>query len=79
MFDEAKKLEIFELYRKLIALKRRSDALQMLNDDESDKNFITKAHQLWIENKTQLVEILTQLEKSWSEEGEKSDKLAYFG
>ncbi len=79
IFTEEDKKEIFNLYRALMSLKRKCDALQIMNSDEDDRKFISGSLAEWKKVKPMLVDILSRLEASWKKEAEPSVSLPYFG
>ncbi|MBI3033908.1 hypothetical protein HYY72_02015 [Candidatus Woesearchaeota archaeon] len=79
VFDEAGKARVFGLYRRLMKIRRRSNVLEMLNDDAQDSAFINEAVSAWKGLKAELVSILSQLEESWDSDSEPADRQAYFG
>lgn len=78
-FDEEEKKDVFGLYRKLMSVRRRCDALGVMNDDGSDAAFISETLVFWQKEKKQLVALISKLQESWGKDAEKADRLVYFG
>ncbi len=79
VFNEKEKNRVFEIYRRIMILKRQADKLFIINDEKMDADFINSSLSEWKQIKPQIVDILTELEDSWKKELERSDKLPYFG
>ena len=78
-FDEREKKDVFGLYRRLMSVKRRSEALSVMNDDSSDAAFISETLSFWQKEKKQLVALISKLQESWGKDAEAEDRLVYFG
>ncbi|MBI2133660.1 hypothetical protein HYU11_03180 [Candidatus Woesearchaeota archaeon] len=79
VFTEIEKKSIFDVYRKFMILKRRSDSLFVINSEQADIEFIRSTYSEWENLKPKMMKIISSLEESWSRESEVSDRLAYFG
>ncbi len=79
VFSEDDKKPVFELYSHLMSMKRRADALYILNIDSQDADFIRETNDAWKKIKQDIVNVLKKLQDSWSKEVEVADRLAYFG
>ncbi len=71
--DESSKKKIYDIYSRLMSLTRTSQGLDLECDEEKDALFIKQLHKIWPELKKTLIELMTRLNKCWTEE-EISDK-----
>lgn len=78
-FDEEEKKDIFDLYRRIMSVRRRCDALGVINDEGSDAAFIAETLAFWRKEKQHLIAVISKLQESWGKDAEKADRLVYFG
>ena len=80
MVDDKEKGKLFDLYRKIQALKWENNLLSMKNDEAKSADWIKKTWELWNgELETTLVALCESLSKGWSELKVEKSKKNYFG
>ncbi len=79
VFNEKEKNLVFELFRKIMVIKRQSDKLYIINDEKMDAEFINNTLVEWKKMKPEIIAILSELEDCWRKDSEIADRLAYFG
>ena len=79
VFSEEHKIEIFEMYKKLMRLKRKANFLYVQNDEKADAEFISDCLNEWVQVKPGLSGILKKMEESWKINIESAEKLGYLG
>jgi hypothetical protein len=77
-FDEDKK-SVYDVYGKLMTRLRRSNVLDITQDDRKDADFIKEVYADWPSIKADLLSILTRLERCWVEEEMTDKSVSYFG
>ena len=80
MISEKKRGEMFQLYRKLQALKWENNLLLMKNDDKKSAEWIKKTWDFWNnELEKSLIEVCEKLSKGWDELKFEKTKRNYYG
>jgi len=78
-FDEKKKDELFDIYKKLMFLLRWSTELDLLLDEEKDAEFIKDVTDKWPSLKDKLHKLLTLVKDSWKKENNIKEHVGYMG
>ena len=78
-FTEKEKLEMDLIHRKILALERASNRLDLSSTDKEDAEFINKLTKEWSFIKPKITKILKKAESSWLNEKTKIEKFKYFG
>jgi hypothetical protein len=78
-FDENKKGEFFQTYKRLMAVNRQSITAYAQSTEESEAESIKKAWKEWTGSKEELSKIAQALSKGWEEETDTIEQLNYMG
>lgn len=79
VFDEEEKKQVFNLYKKLMYLKRMCNEASITNNEQLDAEFINKIFSSWAEIKKETSSLMKKLRDSWLEDIETKLDLPYFG
>ncbi|MFH1591576.1 MAG: hypothetical protein ABIC95_06645 [archaeon] len=77
--DETKKLEVYELYRQMMAINRRSVLVGLGNSDTANAAFIKDVSVEWDKLKPRVEKVLRMMHDSWNESKITAENLEYFG
>jgi hypothetical protein len=78
-FDEKDKESMYELYKKLMLISRKSLEVSLKRDEKEEAAFISKAFDEWKELKRGLLKFMGMMKNSWKKDIDSSEKLGYLG
>ena len=78
-FDDYEKKKIYELYRKLMILNRRSAELSLVNSEKDEAEFISGFFSEWKPIKEELKKYLNKIKESWKTETDIKEDIGYLG
>ncbi len=78
-FPDEEKAAVFNVYKKVMAIRREAYELAIRNDERYDADFIKKVFKGMPSLKEKLLPIIAYLRQSWEREAETQEKLGYFG
>ena len=79
VFDDNEKLEVFDLFKKLMSFVRLSSEVDLDCDDKKDAEFINNFFVEWLKLKPSLKEKISKLRISWQKDVDLKEELGYFG
>ncbi len=78
-FDDDEKLEIYDMFRKMMSLVRSSAELSLECDDKKEAEFISELSEEWDKLKPKLMEKISKMRKSWQKKIDIKETQEYFG
>jgi len=79
IFNDKQKTDIYDLYSRLMVLIRRSNILELRQEDHLDADFIREASETWPELQKDLLNIFENLKACWEEKESDNPVSNYFG
>ena len=79
IFNEEERKVIYDLYKKLMVINRKSVEISLNRDEKEEANFIKKSFDEWKELKTSTSQIVDKIKDSWKKETYSKEKLSYLG
>ena len=79
VFDDKEKLEVFDLFKKLMSFVRLSSEVDLDCDDKRDAEFINNFFVEWLRLKPGLKEKISKLRVSWQNDVDLKEEFGYFG
>ena len=79
VFDDKEKLEVFDVFKKLMSFVRLSSEVTLDCDDKKDAEFITNLFGEWLKLKPLLKEKISKLRVSWQKDVDLKEEFGYFG
>jgi hypothetical protein len=79
VFDDKEKLEVFDVFKKLMSFVRLSSEVALDCDDKKDAEFITNLFGEWLKLKPLLKEKISKLRVSWQKDVDLKEEFGYFG
>jgi hypothetical protein len=70
---------MFDLYKKLMIIIRKSSLMSLENNDEADVKFIKETYNAWVSFKNELKSIVSEVIKTWEASEDAEFKAEYFG
>jgi len=78
-FSEDKRKKVYELFKKLMAFKRKSFEVDLLAVEEEEVSFVNQTFNEWTSVKKEILPFLKELTKCWREETGKEIEPEYLG
>lgn len=79
VFDDKEKIEVYDLFKKLMSFVRLSYEVALDCDDKKDAEFITNLFNEWLKLKPSLREKVAKLRLSWQKNVDLKEEFGYFG
>jgi hypothetical protein len=79
VFDDNEKLEVFDIFKKLMSFVRLSSEVALDCDDRKDAEFIKNLFDEWLRLKPKLKEKVSKLRVSWQKDVDLKEEFGYFG
>ena len=79
IFEEDDKMKMFEFYRKLMILNRRSVEISLQNNEKEEASFINEFMNEWGKIKAELLSYVKRMKDSWNAETEIKEDVGYLG
>ena len=79
VFEEDDKKKMFDFYRKLMILNRRSVEVSLENNDKEEASFINDFMDEWEKIKSELLFYVRKIRDSWKAETEIKEDVGYLG
>jgi len=78
-FDESKKKELYELYKRLMVINRHALQLSIHNIEKDDAKFIDNVIKQWDDIKNNLSDCIKNVKENWEKESDIKEDLGYLG
>ena len=79
VFEEEDKKKMFEFYRKLMILNRRSVEISLESNEKEEASFINEFMNEWGKIKAELLSYVKKMKDSWNAETEIKEDVGYLG